>query len=308
LTNFEMKLTQKQAQGYKKASKKKKGQILDEYCKLTGANRETACKRFQRAGRKAKPRVLKVRSKKRGRKKIYGKLHAGLVEKLWELSDEICGERLYPMVGEYLNQLAQNDELRAYPKKVVKEVEKISEASLKRIIAEFPKARTKKHQGNANIYKKIPIDAHFGKKADLPGYVEIDYVEHNGGSSRGVFACTGTYVDICFGWVARAAGLGKSRPEVVKIHQLNETRIHHRVKEFHPDNAKPILSYLLERVTTGKGMKFEVSRSRPYHKEDNGHVEQKNDDKVRKLVGYHRYDTKSQVNLLNQLYEVEDLI
>ena len=57
-----------------------------------------------------------------------------------------------------------------------------------------------------------------------------------------------------------------------------------------------------------KANQYAISRSRPYHKEDNGHVEQKNGDKVRKLVGYHRYDTDQQVRLLNRLYFAEDMI
>ena len=53
---------------------------------------------------------------------------------------------------------------------------------------------------------------------------------------------------------------------------------------------------------------FTLSRSRPYRKNDNAHVEQKNDDKVRKLVGYWRYDTPEEVDLLNKLYEKADLL
>ena len=63
-----------------------------------------------------------------------------------------------------------------------------------------------------------------------------------------------------------------------------------------------------ETVTKDDKQEIQLSRSRPYKKEDNGHVEQKNGDKIRKLVGYHRYDTQNQVELLNELYKVEDLI
>jgi hypothetical protein len=157
-------------------------------------------------------------------------------------------------------------------------------------------------------YKQIPIQAYFGKNADKAGYVEIDYVEHNGGNSAGIFGITGTYIDVCIGWLARTAALSKTQRAVGKIHEANEGKTYHKVHEYHPDNAKPILKLLLEKTMGTKPASYRISRSRPYHKEDNGHVEQKNGDKVRKLVGYHRYDTEEQVSLLNKLYAIEDQI
>lgn len=138
--------------------------------------------------------------------------------------------------------------------------------------------------------------------------MEIDYVEHNGGSSAGIYAHTGSYVDVCLGWIARSAALGNNLQGVKRIHEMNEEKIYHQIHEYRPDNAKPILKVLLKKVTGDKPAGFTLSRSRPYHKEDNGHVEQKNGDNVRKVVGYHRYDTVEQVELLNHLYQIEDII
>jgi len=322
MSHFEMELTQRQAAKYKKATRKQKGEIIARYCQLIGvdgnliSNRNLVSKRFRKVIRDIHPRVLKAKqstAKKRGRKPTYTSIHRAIVRKARELSGEICGERLYPVIGEYIDQLVKNEELKFFGERYIKETKKISERTLKRIIADFPKTGKKRsRKGNASVYKAIPIQAYFGKNAYRSGYVEVDYVEHNGGNSAGIFANTGCYVDVCLGWVARAAGLGKNLQSVSRIHKMNEKRILHPVKGYHPDNAKPILKLLLEKKLNpdeaDKHQDYRISRSRPYHKEDNGHVEQKNGDKVRKLVGYHRYDTEEQTELLNQLYEIEDLI
>lgn len=316
MNHFDMELTRRQAERYKRATKKQKDEIITRYRELTGVSRNLAGKRLRKAIRDIHPRVLKdkqPRGKRRGRKPKYTAAHGAIIQRAWELSGQICGERLHPLLREYIAQLEENKELESLEQRHIKEAGGVSEATLKRIIAGFPKAGAGRgRKGNAAIYKAIPINAHFGRNADKPGYVEIDYVEHSGGSSSGTFAHTGSYVDVCLGWIARAAGMGKNSQTVGQIHDANEARIFHRVKEYHPDNARPILKLLLERKLNPEAVNgrrdYRISRSRPYHKEDNGHVEQKNNDKVRKLVGYHRYDTEEQVKLLNQLYEVEDLI
>ncbi len=317
MNHFEMELTQRQANTYKRAGRKQKGEIITRYGQLTGiGNRNLVSKRFRKAIRDIHPRILKEKrstSKKRGRKPIYTNIHKAIVRKAWSLSGGICGERLHPALGEYIDQLKTNDELKLFGERYIQETKKVSEPTLKRIIANFPKTgKRRSNKGNASIYKAIPIQAYFGKNAHRSGYIEIDYVEHSGGNSSGTFANSGCYVDVCLGWIARAAGLGKNLNSVSQIHEMNKKRIYHPVKEYHPDNAKPILKLLLEMKLNPKDINghrdYRISRSRPYHKEDNGHVEQKNGDKVRKLVGYHRYETEEQVELLNHLFEIEDLI
>ncbi len=323
MNHFEMELTQRQTNAYKKSTKKQRGEIITLYCGLTGvdgnlaSNRNLVSKRFRKVIRDIHPRVLKKEKrptgKKRGRKPTYTSIHKAIVRKAWNLSGEICGERLHPAIDKYIDQLVKNDELKFFGQRYIQETKKVSEPTLKRIIAGFPRAgKRRSHQGNASIYKAIPIQAYFGENAHRSGYVEVDYVEHSGGNSSGIFANSGCYVDVSLGWIARSAGLGKNLQSVSQIHDLNEKRIYHPVKEYHPDNAKPILKLLLERklnpAEASRHHNYRISRSRPYHKEDNGHVEQKNGDKVRKLVGYHRYETEEQVGLLNRLFKIEDLI
>jgi hypothetical protein len=309
---FDMKLTQKLSRQYHKTKKKTKGQILSEYCRLTEVSRNNASKRFCKQAKNIYPRVLSTGvGNRRGPKKKFKSTHISIVKECWELSGGICAERLHPMLNVYINQLETARLLEAYSKDDVSTARTISVATLKRIISGFPRTSSKKHKGSACLYKQIPIVAHFGQFSDRPGFVEIDYVEHSGGNSSGLFVVTGSYIDIFSGWVARAAGMGKNLDSVTRINDLVHKRIFHPVLHYHPDNDKTILRVLFERMMKnkrGEDSPFILSRSRPYQKNDNAHVEQKNDDKVRKLVGYYRYDTEQEVKLLNLLYEKADLL
>jgi hypothetical protein len=131
----------------------------------------------------------------------------------------------------------------------------------------FPRQHKSIHKGNFEIYKQVPIVANFGKYAmGNPGYVEVDYVEHNRGNSSGSFAITGMYTDIFSQWVARASGLGKNLRSVEDIDKKVHQKIFHPIVHCHPDNEKSILKLLFERIKNKKSFNF--SRSRPYKKAD----------------------------------------
>ena len=310
---FDMQLTQKLAKEYKRANKQRKGEILTEYCSLTEVSRNTASKRFCKEIRNIYSRVFPTqnRYRKRGPKSKFNTIHREIVRRCWELGGNICAERLHPMLSTYIDHLDIRGMLKFYSTEDIEKTRSISLGTLKRVISTFPRTSSKKHKGNASIYKQVPIVAHFSQFTDRPGYLEIDFVEHNGGVSSGLFAVTGTYTDIYSGWVVRAAGLGRNEHSVSSIDKKAQSRIFHRVFHYHPDNDKSILKVLYERMKDNNKAKehsFTLSRSRPYKKNDNAHVEQKNDDKVRKLVGYYRYDTPQEVDLLNKLYEKADLL
>ncbi|MEA2081656.1 MAG: hypothetical protein U9O97_02830 [Elusimicrobiota bacterium] len=310
LKEFEMELLKKFAEDYRKADKKKRGQILSQYCKLAGCDRWAVIKRFNRYFVRPPKKSEFISNGKRGPKRKYDIFSKKIIEAIRKTVGKICAEKIHPMMGIYIDQLEQNKKLFFYPSEVVKRMRNIPLGTLKKIMMTFPREHGNKHKGNADIYKRVPIIANFGKYANKkPGYTEVDYVEHNGGSSSGTFAITGNYVDIYSQWIARAAGLGKSLSSVESIDKKIHQKVYHQIIHYHPDNAKPILKLLFERMTDKKTKSnFELSRSRPYKKNDNAHVEQKNGDKIRKLVGYFRHDTVKEVDILNQLYSRADLM
>lgn len=247
---FDMKLTQKLAKEYKRANKRRKGEILTEYCRLTEVSRNTASKRFCKEIRDVYPRILPKEGgyRKRGPRNKFNSVHKEIIRRCWELAGKICAERLHPMLSTYIGHLETKGMFKTYSGADIEITKSISLGTLKRVMCAFPKISTKKHKGNAMIYKQVPIVANFGRFTDKPGLVEIDYVEHNGGTSSGLFAITGTYIDIFSGWTARAAGLGKNLESVSSIDRVVHTRIFHTVVHYHPDNDKTILKILFNKM------------------------------------------------------------
>lgn len=304
---FEMKLLRRCIEDYRKAKRKKeRSEVLSKYCELTGISREAAKKRFQRF--KQKDTSTEGSSSRRGRSKKYRTIHEEVIQTCWEVLLCPCAERLHPVISETIDRLLREGLLRHYPEHILKESRTISLGSLKRILSRFEKPVFKqRYKGNAFIYTRVPISADFGKNASAePGYLEVDFVEHNGGNSSERFAITGVYTDLYSQWTVRASGWGKNLEGMKLIDEIAHRRIPFWVHHYHPDNDKGILKILFERVRADN--KINLSRSRPYKKNDNAHVEQKGGDKVRKLVGYFRYDTEEEVKLLNQIYEVADLL
>lgn len=305
LKGFEMDLLKRLAEQYLRAKKKDKSKILSQYQKLTSVSRGTAQKRFSRFLKKDSP--SKTSHSKKGRKKIFRRSHEEVIRKCWELAGNICAEKLHPMLPVYIEQLAKNGELKDFNQSILKTAASVSLGTLKRIVATFPKPSIKRYKGNHFIYQQVPIIADFGRYAmKRPGFFEVDFVEHNGGNSTGIFAITGIYTDLYSQWTVRAAGLGKNLQSITEIDRVTHTRIPMKAFHYHPDNDKTILKVLFERMKNNRLIK--LSRSRPYKKNDNAHVEQKGGDKVRKLIGYWRFDTPEEVRLLNEIYKRADLL
>ena len=305
---FDMELTQKQAETYRTASKQHKQQLITQHCELTGISRNAAVQRFKRAVTHKQGFVPTKPLGPRGAPKVYRDEHRRLVLSLSDISGGVAAERLQPMLGVYLVQLARAKQLDAYRPEVIAAVRGLPVISLKRILKDLGITRKKRRLPAQNdIAKQIPIVAHFGPFADRLGYVGLDYVEHNGGDSSGRFVISGCYVDIATQWLARGAGWGKNLASTETIHATALTRIYHHLRHFHTDNAPAAMRMLFDRLSEPQ-VKYDLSRSRAYHKNDNAHVEQKNGDKIRKLIGFWRLDCQAACNILNELYAVEDTI
>jgi transposase InsO family protein len=133
-----------------------------------------------------------------------------------------------------------------------------------------------------------------------PGALEIDLVEHNGGSSLGHFAYTLTVVDIVSGYSRRKAVLGKSQLVVLKALKEVLSELPFEPWGVQIDNGSEFSNAHVQKLC--KERKLDLTRSRPYRKNDNAHVEQKNRQYVREVIGYQRYDTPKEVQWLNEIY------
>jgi len=153
------------------------------------------------------------------------------------------------------------------------------------------------------LYQKIPVKVFSEQDRGKEGTIQIDLVEHCGQSASGEFIYTLSCTDIATGWHEAGAVMGKSQRRVSEGLLLARTRFPFPWKEMHSDGGGEFINDHLYRISLQERIVF--SRSRPYKKNDNCLVEQKNWTHVRKLVGYYRYDTKEETDILNSLYRNE---
>jgi hypothetical protein len=136
-----------------------------------------------------------------------------------------------------------------------------------------------------------------------PGHLEVDLVHHCGPSASGEYVCTIQMVDVATAWSERVAILGRSYLVVEDGFNQILIRLPFPVREVHPDNGKEFFNHHMVRFWKGLGSEIQLSRSRPYQKNDNRFVEQKNSTLVRAYLGYDRLDTVAQTLAVNQLYD-----
>jgi hypothetical protein len=182
----------------------------------------------------------------------------------------------------------------------------ISEATVTRILR---KHRSQKHRlpqkgpERANqVRKPVPMKR-IAWDTREPGHFEVDLVQHSGESSEGIYAYTLQMIDVATGWSERVALLGKGQQAMEAGFRHLLKRLPFDVKELHPDNGSEFFNHHLVRFWGEAITGLQLSRSRPYQKNDNRFVEQKNDTLVRQYFGTIRLETPEQVQAMNVLYE-----
>jgi hypothetical protein len=134
-----------------------------------------------------------------------------------------------------------------------------------------------------------------------PGYLEADTVAHCGGSLEGDFVWSVTYCNIYSGWTANRAVWNKGSAGVVAATREVEAALPFDLLGFDTDNGSEFLNWHLLRYFQERPKGVGFTRSRPYKKDDNGHVEQKNWTHVRQLLGYDRLGDPELVEPINAL-------
>lgn len=278
-----------------------KKQILDELELQTGYHRKSLIRSF-------KIQQLDIQGTRGGSVSKYHPLTQALLELVWEANDYVCAERMHSELSNTVDELLRNDYLVDFNTEVMNQVKNMPLGTLKLKLRQLPRpvGLTVRHKsGKTDLRRIIPINTKQGK-ALVAGHLEIDFVDHNGGDCSGRFARTFSMEDVKTQWHLKYAVLGRDGTGTRRAYDYTESKMPFSIKSVHSDNEPSLLATTLEKHLRDKSV-F-ISRSRPYQKQDNGHVEQKNGDKIRGLVGYRRYDTEEQVDLLNKIYEIDDLI
>lgn len=180
----------------------------------------------------------------------------------------------------------------------------MSVATMKRRIAKFRSYKRKQRQNTTKagqLITAIPLRTGPWDNPE-PGYGEVDTVVHCGDTLAGDMAYTVNYTDIATTWAEAGAQMNKGERETKRTMQTIQRRLPFPLLGLDPDNGSEFINWHLKNWCDTQTPPIELTRSRPYKKNDNAHIEQKNGAIIRQFIGYRRIDTPEQVELLNQLY------
>lgn len=285
---------------YLKSSRQEKRVILDELCINTGLKRKYLIDRLS-----AKTDLDSQNPINRKRHERYGADVIYQLKKIWEIFDYPCGQRLAPMIKEYIEVLEKWKEISLSYETKTKLLE-ISSSTIDRRLRRsrvFTKRKLLSTTRPGSLLKKnIPIKTSSWNEKRL-GYGELDTVAHCGFSASGEFLNSLTYTDICSQWTESVAVMGKAQKRIRDGLDDIEKRLPFKLLGIDPDNGSEFINWQLYSHCKEKNIEF--TRGRPYKKNDNAHIEQKNYTHVRKLIGYKRLEKEHQLRKLNLLYRNE---
>jgi len=291
---------------YRGASKTAKRDLLNVAVVFTGLHRKSLI-RLLGAPIHHSTRQAGQTASRHGPRIIYDAAFHDALLVCWHAGNDICAERLQPFLPELVAKLESSKELRLDPAtKTLLTAASISTVArhLKRSQrrSTIPLGTTK-----PGTLLKSQVVVRKGRWEETnPGWTETDTVAHGGDSGAGQFIFTYDFVDIATGWTELVASLGKGEQATVRGFGDVRKRFPFAILGIDSDNGGEYINGHLYRYCQREGISF--TRSRPYKKNDNAHVEQKNWEAVRKIVGYNRLDTDEQLAILNQLYGVSSCL
>lgn len=281
---------------YLKANRGKKQEILDGFTAATGYHRKYAVRILKHG-------YLRHTRKPKGRRAVYRGEVVEVLEEIWEVYGRICSKRLHPYLPEGIKVLERCGELElsAETKELLL---RISRSTIDRCLA---RVRFKSAHGLSTtkpgtlLKKNIPIRTFADWSEDKPGFMEIDLVAHCGETPEGQYLNTLTCTDLCTGWTEPIA-LRRHTQEVVctSIDAMRKD-LPFDLLGIDSDNGSEFINDRLYRYCLNEKITF--TRSRPYQKNDQAHVEQKNWSVVRHTIGYDRLETEAEYQLLQSIYQ-----
>jgi len=284
---------------YAKAGRVERSALLTEMAAVTELHRKSLLRLVHG------PTLERAPKGPRFRRRRYGAEVADVIRVVWESLDYVCAERLTPVLLSTAQQLAQWEELVLTPE-VESGLRTISRATVQRLLQRFqqdsPRLPRRKPQPPNRLLRNVPMERLSWATAS-PGSFETDLVHHCGLVAAGEYIHTLQLVDIATGWSERVGMLGRSQAAMVKGFRQVQARLPFPITHLHPDNGSEFFNDHLIRYFGEEMTGLRLSRSRPYRKNDNRFVEQKNGTLVRAYVGYERLDSGGQCAALNALYD-----
>jgi hypothetical protein len=291
-----------QKRRYEKASRQEQGHLLDEMMTVTGLNRKYLIQLLHTD--------LARKPRQRQRSRSYGQEVEKALLVVAESLDYICGKRLKPALLSTAQDLQRHGELSLSPE-VEASLAEISASTIDRLLgkhkAQLPrrlprKAPTRAAQVLAAVpMQRIPWDER------EPGHLEVDLVHHSGPATTGDYIHSLQMIDVATGWSERYAVLGRGSMVMHDAFEVLRHRLPFPIRQIHSDNGSEFLNAHLLSFWSRHNPPVQLSRNRPWRKNDSRFVEQKNYTLVRAYLGYRRFDTVAQTHATNHLYELMGL-
>jgi hypothetical protein len=305
---------------YQKAARRQKSRILDEFVALTGYSRAYAALvlRYWKTerwlvGPRGPLRVVATGGKRARRavQPLYGPEVSQTLIRLWYLCDCMCGKRLVPAIRVLLPVFQRWGEIQ--PSASVRDkLLRLSPATADRLLrAERKQLHLKRGRGHtrpaaSGLLQQIPLRSFDEWDRSRLGQVQADLVGHDGGVSYGQFAFTCTVTELCVGWSQLSPLRNKARIWVKQALSEIRSQMPFPITELGTDTGSEFVNNHLYAWCLQAGIRF--TRGRPYRKNDNCFVEEKNNSLVRRTVGYLRYDTPQELELLRAIYQRQTLL
>lgn len=292
------KYLKKQQERYRTATRKERGQLLQEMQAVTGLHRKSLTRLMNE-------KSLDRRKRQTPRTRRYSQQTEQVIVAVWESLDYVCAERLTPTLLRTARHLASFGEVRLSAE-VEGQLAQISRATVGRLLRAHRSRRLRLPQKGAEranqVTKGVPMKR-LAWDTTEPGHFEVDLVHHGGESTTGDYGYTLQLIDVATGWSERVALLGRGQRAMQAAFEQVLARLPFAVIELHPDNGSEFFNAHLVAFWKERVVGVQLSRSRPYQKNDNRLVEQKNDTLVRQYFGHLRLETPAQIAAMNALYE-----
>jgi hypothetical protein len=279
---------------YRGASRDRRGRILDEFCEVSGYHRKYAIRLLNGPPPDPVPRKRKPRGV------FYGKKVVAVLIEIWTASGYPWSVRLKALLPTWLPKLRNRYGLTP---KIEAQILNISARQIDRRLKDHKRQAKKRLYGRTKpgtlLKHQIPIKTeHWDVKT--PGFGEIDLVSHSGSKADGEFIHSLNLTDIKTTWVETRAVMGKGETGVIAAIDDIRSHLPFALVGVDSDNGSEFVNHHLLRYCQER--EIQLTRGRPYKKDDNAHIEQKNWTHVRKLLGYVRYDTDDALTAINDLY------
>jgi hypothetical protein len=283
-------------------TKQEKSAVISEVETNLGIVRKSAI-------RLLKQRVFTRRKTIRSRKEIYGFDLVKPLKLIWEIVGQPCSKRLKPQIEDTIKKLKEFDEIELFENQE-KLLGQMSTFTIDRLL-EAEKDISKKEYGLSGTKRSpllktlIPVRTNFNaEETKEPGHTEMDCVLHCGESLSGYYAETLNVLDIYSHWNEKKIFLNKTKAKIVgAFHEMRTKQFPFPILSVDFDNGHEFVNWVLKGYCDRNNVSY--TRSRSYHKNDQAHIEGKNYQSIRRVVGYDRITDQKLVEMINDLYQNE---